>query len=307
MGCGGSKNKYPPFDMGAAFGSDEKSAREAQDTIVKAGKSVLEQLASYRGCEAAIRQAITNPNPETERTALDQLLPCVDVLHEFFQFSKTLEDTLPVLFEPLCADTSVEEIQTHQASCRILGEVFNFALRFDDLKMVNPAIQNDFSYYRRTLNRLKLAKQDSSTNIKVTGEVANRMSLFFAYPTPMMRVLIDVASKFMVSNSKGSKLVTGLGHLANFFATYLTEASGANQSPSENTTKIVAYLTGTIVLYDQISTEGAFKKNSPIMIREAFRGIHHYAQNQALFANAIRFTTSHFNDASTPENIKSLL
>ena len=131
--------------------------------------------------------------------------------------------------------------------------------------MVNPAIQNDFSYYRRTLNRLKLSKQgkhiylrfyfllfhnywnellviylfaivyllrlllftnihhiilystkwyfppsfsnnahshtDTGVELRITGEVANRMSLFFAYPTPMMRVLIDATTKFTNSVS----------------------------------------------------------------------------------------------------------
>ena len=152
--------------------------------------------------------------------------------------------------------------------------------------MVNPAIQNDFSYYRRTLNRLKLSKQglnihffkkyfqfvifflhsfisntfllfpflifilfyslfhifirymhttqfdnsihllnihislsflspfslsyhillDNGVELRITGEVANRMSLFFAYPTPMMRVLIDATTKFTNSVSFNSFL-----------------------------------------------------------------------------------------------------
>lgn len=63
--------------------------------------------------------------------------------------------------------------------------------------MVNPAIQNDFSYYRRTLNRMKLSKKDM--NIKIRDELANRMSLFFAYPTPMMRVLSETTVKFLSS------------------------------------------------------------------------------------------------------------
>jgi hypothetical protein len=28
-------------------------------------------------------------------------------------------------------------------------------LKFDDLKMTNPAIQNDFSFYRRNISRMK--------------------------------------------------------------------------------------------------------------------------------------------------------
>ncbi len=38
--------------------------------------------------------------------------------------------------------------------------------------MVNPAIQNDFSYYRRTLNRMKLSKKDM--NLTIRDELANR-------------------------------------------------------------------------------------------------------------------------------------
>jgi hypothetical protein len=64
--------------------------------------------------------------------------------------------------------------------------------------MVNPAIQNDFSYYRRTLNRMKLSKKDM--NIKIRDELANRMSLFFAYPTPMMKVLSETTVKFLSSD-----------------------------------------------------------------------------------------------------------
>lgn len=61
--------------------------------------------------------------------------------------------------------------------------------------MVNPAIQNDFSYYRRTLNRMKLSKKDM--NLTIRDELANRMSLFFAYPTPMMNALSETTVKFL--------------------------------------------------------------------------------------------------------------
>lgn len=65
-----------------------------------------------------------------------QLLPAVDVLHEFFDFSKNLEDYLPTLFEPLCSDTPIETITANMGTARILGDIFDFALRFDDLKVL---------------------------------------------------------------------------------------------------------------------------------------------------------------------------
>ena len=82
--------------------------------------------------------------------------------------------------------------------------------------MVNPAIQNDFSYYRRTLSRMKMSKKD--LNIKVRDELANRMSLFFAYPTPMMKVLSETTAKFLNSNSTTvprENVTQALGHMSN--------------------------------------------------------------------------------------------
>ncbi|KAJ3359307.1 Protein fam49a [Kappamyces sp. JEL0680] len=55
--------------------------------------------------------------------------------------------------------------------------------------MGNPSIQNDFSYYRRTVSRMKMGNNQG--NIVVNDELANRMSLFFAHSNPLSKALID--------------------------------------------------------------------------------------------------------------------
>ena len=70
-------------------------------------------------------------------------------------------------------------------------------LKFDDLKMSNPAIQNDFSYYRRTLSRMKMNNTGGEDQAVVTNEEANRMSLFYAYPTPILKTISDATTKFV--------------------------------------------------------------------------------------------------------------
>ena len=64
--------------------------------------------------------------------------------------------------------------------------------------MNNPAIQNDFSYYRRTKNRKKMEDQDVMINgdLELPDDVANRMSLFYANPTPMLNTLTNATTKF---------------------------------------------------------------------------------------------------------------
>ena len=43
----------------------------------------------------------------------------------------------------------------------------------------------------------------------VRDELANRMSLFYAYPTPMLKVLIDATSRFVMDHRDLTDHVTG--------------------------------------------------------------------------------------------------
>lgn len=67
--------------------------------------------------------------------------------------------------------------------------------------MKTPAIQNDFSYYRRTLTRHRIMQDmdadTSSHQQDLNNDLANRMSLFYANATPMLRVLSDATSRFV--------------------------------------------------------------------------------------------------------------
>lgn len=66
--------------------------------------------------------------------------------------------------------------------------------------MRTPAIQNDFSYYRRVLMREgasvhSFTDQDEDSNSNLN--VANKVSLFYAEATPMLRTLSNVTSQFL--------------------------------------------------------------------------------------------------------------
>lgn len=68
--------------------------------------------------------------------------------------------------------------------------------------MKTPAIQNDLSYYRRTVSRQRMSFQEGQQDppiptLALSNEVANRMSLFYAHATPMLRVLSEATSRFV--------------------------------------------------------------------------------------------------------------
>ena len=110
------------------------------------------------------------------------------------------------LLGELCSDKMkpLEHLETQQALVKQYACILDFVLKFDDFKMLNPSIQNDFSYYRRTVSRLKNPNPAKSIQMPdmpdITSELANKMSLFYANPTPMLRVLSDATFNFVLTN-----------------------------------------------------------------------------------------------------------
>jgi len=310
---GNGNANVPDFvvDFENAQPSDEE--RDLYDKIgqvLERSQPILDKLLKYSGCEEYIRKAITTPGPETEEAAWNAVLPAVDQLQEFFDYAMELEIWFPKLLTSLCKDsTSKGGIQNQQALAKELASVFDFVLRFDDCKMTNPAIQNDFSYYRRTLNRMKISKKEM--NIKIRDELANRMSLFFAYPTPMMKVVSDTTTKFLTTDTSVPRdnVTSVLAAMAN-----VCQAMVQNKKFTTDSTNMFCLraMTGAIILFDHVDAQGAFGKKSPINIRAAINTLKTYTSSPTTsptdgLLNALRFTTIHLNDPQTPSAIKQLL
>lgn len=76
--------------------------------------------------------------------------------------------------------------------------------------MRSPTLQNDFSYYRRMLQRGHYSNHDEPNgennsvsdlrSAMIEDDQANRISLFIAYPTPMLKCIIDTTTKFVNKN-----------------------------------------------------------------------------------------------------------
>jgi len=174
--------------------------------------------------------------------------------------------------------------------------------------MVNPAIQNDFSYYRRSLSRMKL--NNKGGDIKIKDELANRMSLFFAYPTPMMKVLTDTTVAFVNGTNGGqavdkAQLVSGFSLMANVCLDMVEKAKFKN---TKTNMFCLRGMTGAILLVDHVDEHGAFQKKATINMKGAICQLKAFteASTDGLL-NALRYTTKHLNDPDTPAAIKNLL
>jgi len=304
---GSSGGSDPPYALNfgdGATGADNEAAQAVANHLKKANE-ILTQLRNFKGCGDLIREAITSPSQETEERAWAAVVPSVEILKEFYEFSLALDKAVQRLFPALCVEPAVDStLADQQTLTRQVAEVFDFVLRFDDMKMTNPAIQNDFSYYRRILNRIKLSnKRDAG--ITVGDELANAMSLFFAYPTPMMNALIKTTTGLTSAN-----IVTVDG-VSKFLARMANScyASLGNKFDRPDVFLYFRTMAGSIILYDHVNQRGAFHKKSPIQVKQVVTSLKGYTGEEKTdsLVNALRFNTMHLNDEDTPSNVKQLL
>lgn len=293
---------------------EEQEVYDKVKAVLDRASAILSDLDSYQGAGEQIRAAISNPaNEEYQTQAWDAVSPLVVKLKEFYLYCGEIEAVLPSLLEALCAEDPMASLERKQALAKQFAEILHFVLKFDDLKMTNPAIQNDFSYYRRTLSRMKMTNPNGEeANVVVTNEEANRMSLFYAYPTPMLKAISDTTTKFVSENKS-----IPIDNTTDCLATMATICRIMIESPDiaqrfHNPETILfcqRVLVGAIILYDHVHLIGAFSKKNPVIdIQASIRALkmHANAHLEGLL-NALRYTTKHLNDEDTPKKVKQLL
>lgn len=256
---------------------------------------------AYKGCQELARQAMKEPTPENEAAAFEGLLLAVDDIALFYNFARDLERVVPELLVTLAnagAGHSSEEaraaaLQGQQAVAKQLGDIFAFALLFDQIRMARPFLSNDFSYYRRWL-----PKFSKHPNLRVKDDEASGMALFTAEPTPMIGCLIKAAARAM---EKNENVTFVLALMANSCYKMVKTKRFEN---ADTNLFCLRTMTGSIILYDHVDTLGAFSKRSPIPLKSCVTLLKKEFPNEEGLLNSIHYTTKHYKDA--PRDIQEL-
>lgn len=281
--------------------------------VLEKCQAIIIDMQQYTGATEAIRQAISTPKSnEFQQKAWEAVCPLVVKLRNYYEFSTELDRITQELLGMLTSIelTPREHLEQQQALFRQFADILDFVLRFDDLKMTNPSIQNDFAYYRRTLNKMKANEERIERNI-VTVEMANKIALFYANSTPMLKVLSDSTTKF-VSTHKDlpvENTTDCLSTMANICKVMIESPVLASRFQSVDTKLFcLRVMVGVIILYDHVHPAGAFVKTSTIDMKGSIKVL----KDQEVrlvegLLNALRYTTLHINDDSTPKIIKAML
>ncbi|CEP13975.1 hypothetical protein [Parasitella parasitica] len=311
------------FDLkNATPSSDELQLyNKLSSLLVKPNPALLHLLKNYVPASDEIRDAIAKPTPENETRAWDAVSPTVDFLRDIYGYSIDLQEGLPKLLGVLCQGDVSKNLEKNQGLAKLFAELLDFVFEFDNLKMHCPTLQNDFSYYRRMLQRGRHSSQNGRDDDKnpvsdlrrdmIEDDQANRISLFIAYPTPMLKCIIDTTTIFVNDN----RLQKSVGDcLAALWSTCFNAVSKKrNQNPETTSAFCMKVMVVSIILYDHIDANGAFYKNSPINIKHSVKAIqtitttksNEYSATNLL--SALRYNSKHLNDDTTPKGVRNLV
>ncbi|KAI8320057.1 DUF1394-domain-containing protein, partial [Martensiomyces pterosporus] len=237
-------------------------------SILRRGPQLLARLRAYHDSSSEIRAAISNPTSENEEAAWRKLGPSVLLLKECYENAKEMERFVPVILEELCGQVSgqvnnqgTSDVNRNRGLARSFADMMQYAFDFDALKSSIPAIQNDFSYYRRTLPRMHKSQDADVRASVISGDISNHMSLFYAYHNPMVKTVVDSASSHVKEAGTSQHVLECLSALA---AGALNAVRQRKISSAENNKLCVQVLVTCCILYDWISPQGVNNPQSTI-------------------------------------------
>ncbi|XP_063382338.1 CYFIP-related Rac1 interactor B [Cydia fagiglandana] len=297
----------------AAPTETEKEVYEEVQRVLLESEKILEEIQCYKGAGKEIREAIADPSRISQERAWRAVKPLVDKLLRCYNHSVELQRVVPRLLGSLVGGTMspTQHLEQQQALVKQFAEILEFVLKFDEYKMKTPAIQNDFSYYRRSVSRGGLINPDLPPDeSNISAEIANRMSLFYAQATPMLKVLSEATSQFVNDNQQDLENTTEtLSTMAKVCLRMLENPKLVAQFSREETSLLVLrVMVGLIILYDWVHPSGAFCRSSSVDVKGCVKFLQQQTPAKAEpLLNALRYTTKHLNHQTTPKNIKTLL
>jgi len=314
MGCGGSTDYLVEdidFENAEPQSAEERALWDEVTPLLEQVGDILEELASYKGCAEFIKLAVRTPSTENDVAAWNAVVPAVNMLKRFFDFYAEFRDGLVKLLVFVCQDQPRLALSENLGVAKLIVRMFDFIIRFDELKMGKASIQNDFSFYRRSMNRMKRgAVELKVSSPPVNDEVANRMSLFFAYPNPFTKALIDEFLKneqLTEDASPKPELQVTFAIIANACKDIANEHPPSDASRKEQNFTLFRAMVAAIMFYDYTSTEGVFVKKSQIDVVGCIMALKKYENDATDLLNTIRYGTKTFNSESTPRKIADLM
>jgi len=193
-----------------------------------------------------------------------------------------------MLLSTLCSGDP-NSFNQQQSLVKQLAKFIDFAMAFDELKMLCPAISNDFSYFRRTMSGQRANGKIEASPI--SDEIANSLSLFYATPIPMLNIL-KTCVQVKAQEIEKSNIIFGLSLMANICYNIVEFRRGNDALTLKYCLRAAI---GSTILVDSIYDPGIFHikaKKPPIMAKYVVVIVKNFHETDVTsLINALRYCT----------------
>jgi len=247
------KNFKPDFDTARV---DEKSKDFYNEVTLNLEKSneMLKHIREYKTSQDSVRESMKNPTAENQRSSFEDILRNVDRIKTFYNYCN---NEVVKLFQQLrieierVEEEKVEEseqLKRQEAWAKQLAQLISFVVQWDQLKMRQPQLLNDFSYYKRNLSKqAKAFKLNQDEEERSAGLI----SFWLAESMPMCKTLGE-----SLEDPQSKKLLRDIG---DFCCSLVKHKKFEGVSRRENEILCLRCAVGCIVLYDRAAGgPGAF-------------------------------------------------
>ncbi|KAI8968473.1 hypothetical protein BDF20DRAFT_839578 [Mycotypha africana] len=273
----------------------------------------------YKPATEDIRRFVNSPeNTHYETKAEKAVRPAVTIMHVFYKIANEIDvgvaSLLLELYKGEPDPISISDLSKNPGLTKLFADVLSYAYDFDNFKLEHPSLQNDFSFYKRLLQRGKaIVTSDVSTSMDeifpfngemTDDDLVHSVSTITAHATPMTYYVVNAVirySKVQHQKRNSIHLISAKDSLSEWLQAIwrvsfvaLTVKKNKLKKTTKNNRKAVAedeqiqphveYLLKvmilSILLYDSVNPGGAFQKNTSNFVKKSLDLLLHFYRRQ---------------------------
>jgi len=266
--------------------------------------AALVALNAYEPKPGPIREAISKPSDyDVSVATVIALISNIDLVAGWMGLADRVAGQLQTLSEHIAQNTpratmGGTTIADFPGDTAALAQYLHFCWKFDQGKMMQPGIQNDFAGYRRVVGKVQM---DQVPGMKVDEAATGTISMWIADMFPFTGKCVGAvasAPKRAVLAALANCCCGMLGRMGG-----VATGGGFGGAPPEigSVQWLLEVMVASLVFYDRASVGASVFTTKDIQIRKCIAAIKKQGgPGRDALINSLKYSTINFNDAPGP-------
>lgn len=284
-------------------GVEANTYNQFQEKVLKPANELYTKFMDYKDGQDLVKAAIRDSSQANKDAAWNHILPNVYIQMDGYHFSETVSTEFVNVISSvlnIIGNSKMDFFTEYPALTKCVADGFDVCLKFDQIPIKKPMLQNDLAYFRRNC---PAHNQDGSFDSLFME--SNMSTVFWGSKMPFTTKFVnDLKTKYKDNPEKFNLAIQLVGLVADCCTSICTK----NENPSPELCLIcLRCLTTAVVIYDYIHPVGAFCHDAKYHYREAVDLILNYSPKQSDLIDILKYSTNTLSKPTTDSKIKELL